>query len=344
MACNNTSSFEKIPFKLPFDVQCILGVDLFVIVIALLLNFLGILVLLRRKLKNISPQNILIIHMSFVSIINIFTNATAVYWKYHGSRFTNAFIVVYYFAHMAYILNLCLLSLDRFMFVAFPFRYRTKMTKVIVFSCLCVLWLLSIILGLLIEYGDIANEWFRQNASYVYNGFVIAFSICIYTFIVVRTYHSSLINSNHLLIKKMKKLFIMPFLIVFTFFLFVFLPHLIAYNVQIKSKNTRKLLLLALIGINVLNNVSDPIIYMYLQPAARKKLLLFIRKFKAFLTGRKLNLFPSIFGIYYHRKNKDESFTSCTATLEVNFETITPGFANQTQIVKPSEAQDTNLT
>ncbi|XP_012554178.2 melanopsin isoform X1 [Hydra vulgaris] len=313
--CNNTSCKDNVMLTLPSDVKFILGVDVFIIFIALVLNIIGISLLFTRKLKNLSPQNIFIMHMSFVSIINIFNNAVAVHWKYQSSRFTKTFVAVYYFAHMAYIINLCLLSLDRFMFVAFPFKYRTKMTNFIVFCSLVLLWLFSIIFGLLIRYGGIANDWFFSNAAYLYNGFVIALAFCIYAYIVIKIHFSSLKNDNQLVNKKAKKLFIMPFLIISSFFMFVFLPHLIAENVKIKSKNTKKLLLLALIGINLLNNVSDPIIYIYLQPDAWKKLVLLTRKFKGLFTFQSFN--------FLNHKKRAASLTKYQS-FEINIETIEP--------------------
>ena len=107
---------------------------------------------------------------------------------------------------------------------------------------------------------------------------VIAFSNLIYILIIIKVRSSNKIHVNSKTAKISKKLFIMPFLIVLTFFLFAFLPNVIAYNVHFDKKHTKKVLIISLIGINVLNNVSDPIIYIYLQPAARKRLVGFIKR------------------------------------------------------------------
>nr|XP_047142544.1 histamine H2 receptor-like [Hydra vulgaris] len=279
--CSNTSCKDNITFTLPSDVKYMFGVDVLILIIALVFNIIGILLLFTRKLKNLSPQNIFIMHMSFVSIVNIFNNAVAMYWKCYSLKYTEDFIAVYYFAHMAYIINLCLLSLDRFMFVAFPLKYQSKMTNFIVFCSLIFLWMFSMAFGFAIKYGGIFNNWFNRNAAYTYNGFVVALTVCVYLYIIFKVRFSSLKNDNQFVNKKTKKLFVMPFLIITSFFMFVFLPHLIAVYVKVKSKN---LLVLAMIGVNLLNNVSDPIIYIYLQPDARKKLGLYKKIIKTFFT------------------------------------------------------------
>ncbi|XP_012554180.1 succinate receptor 1 [Hydra vulgaris] len=316
---NNTSVSIKLA-PLAYDVKVILGIDVFIIVVAFLFNIVGILLLLSPKLKNLTPQNIYIIHMSFLSIINIGNNARAVYWKYHRTRLTKNFIAIYYLAHMAYIINLCFLSLDRLMFVAFPFQYRIKKSKFLVLLSLFILWLVSIVFGLLIKFGGIANDWFYHYASYIYNGFVIVLAVCVYVFIGFKTHLSFLIHRNRFANKKTKKLFTMSFLIIFTFFLFVFLPHLIAENVKFKSRKTKNLLVLGLIGVNILNNLSDPVIYIYFQPTVSKKLALFFRKFKNTFSCWKFNFLSPIFSVFYKNRKRKETVTSCSS-LEIRIET-----------------------
>ena len=267
----NTTYFNGVSFHM------VVAFDILVIVAAFLLNILGICLLIKRKLKNLTTQNILIIHLSFVSIVNICTNTTALYWKFHNTNFTEAFIAVYYFAHMGYVINLSLLVFDRFLCIAFPFYYKRKMTKFITFIEFGFLWLFSSAFGFLIHYSYLKN-FISTYGSYVYNGFLCVFYLCVYIFIIIKMYCSTTSVGREL---HSKKLFLIPTLIVFSFFLFVFLPHVIAYNVKLKSKNSKHLLLLGLIGINMVNNVSDPIIYIYLQKNARQQLASFIKWLKA---------------------------------------------------------------
>ena len=154
MSFNNTTSEVK-AFILSNNIKVVLGIDFVVIVVAFCLHVLGITLLVQRKLENITPQNILIIHLSLISIINVFTNGTADLWKFQGARFTKAFIAVYYIAHMAYILNLIILSVDRFLFVRYPFRYKEKLyfVRILAFITINIIWILSIIFGMVIRYG-----------------------------------------------------------------------------------------------------------------------------------------------------------------------------------------------
>ncbi|XP_065664394.1 type-1 angiotensin II receptor-like [Hydra vulgaris] len=341
LMCNNSALLSgKKKLTLTYSMKVILGFDVLIIVVALLLHIVGLSVLLSLRQKKLSPQKIFIVHLSFVSIINIISTTTVVHSEYQGYKiYDNTLILAFNCAHMAYINNLCLLTLDRFMFIAFPFRYRARITKCIIFCSLGVLWLISIISGISMTFSKNSNftvVWFCSTAFFIYTGFVIGLTICVYGFIVVRTYYSSLINGNQIL--KKKKLFIIPFLIIFTFFLFAFLPHLIYYYATVNSNNTGKNWLVILIGINTLNNVSDPIIYIYLQATAMAQFLMLIRKLMASMSivSRKMCFFsPAYF--YYQRKRKVASFTS-NSDFDLDFQNIesVERFGNELAVLQNS--------
>ena len=258
------------------EISAIFVIDFLVIALALFFHLLGIILILTNKSKRngiiqyeFSNQHLLLLHLSIVSIIGVFINSVAIYHKTHRIRYPQYFVVIYYVAYIAYIINLVYLSFDRLVLVLFPLKYRKADSKVLLMSGLVVLWVLAILYGIMMKYAKFINHGgYRKYASFVYNGLVVLVTLLIYVIIICKVNLLSDMNSSKITNKSKKanvKIYLVPFLIVGTFFLFNIVPAIITSTMKFDRAD-----LILLIGINVLNYVSDPVIYIFIQPSIYK--------------------------------------------------------------------------
>jgi len=253
------------------------------------LHLLGIVLILISETKKYlhtmkySNQNILLLHLSIVSIISLFTNSIAVYNKTMKIRFPDYFIMIYYISYITYIINLLYLSLDRLFFVFFPLRYRTIVSKLMIGVALLICWALGISYGFMMKYAKFINHGdYNRYASFVYNGALVFFTIIIYAAIIYKIHVSGKNLGNQKqendTKNKMKKKvnirkYLVPFLIVFTFFLFNIIPAIIT-----SEASYGRAAIIGLIGLNILNHVTDPMIYIFIQPSIRKRLHMLLKR------------------------------------------------------------------
>ena len=258
------------------EISAIFAIDFLVIALALFFHLLGIILILTNKSKRngiiqyeFSNQHLLLLHLSIVSIIGIFINSVAIYHKTHRIRYPQYFVVIYYVAYIAYIINLVYLSFDRLVLVLFPLKYKKTDSKVLLMSGLAVLWVLAILYGIMMKYAKFINHGgYRKYASFVYNGLVVLVTLLIYVIIIRKVNLLSDMNSSKITNKSKKanvKIYLVPFLIVGTFFLFNIVPAIVTSTTKFDRAD-----LILLIGINVLNYVSDPVIYIFIQPSIYK--------------------------------------------------------------------------
>ena len=275
---NLTLTSTTKPFKVIWtkEISAIFAIDFLIIALALFFHLLGIVLILTNKSKRnglvqyeFSNQHLLLLHLSIVSIIGVFINSVAIYHKTHRIRYPQYFIVIYYVAYLAYIINLVYLSFDRLILVLFPLKYRKKDSKALLISALAILWVLAILYGIMMKYAKFINHGgYRKYASFVYNGIVVLVTLLIYVIIICKVNLLSDMNSSKITSKSKKtniRKYLVPFLIVGTFFLFNIVPAIITSTIKFDRAD-----LILLIGINVLNYVSDPVIYIFIQPSIYK--------------------------------------------------------------------------
>ena len=258
------------------EITALFAFDFLIIALALFFHLLGILLILTNKKKRngvvrheLSNQHLLLLHLSIVSIIGVFINSVAIYNQAHRIRYPHYFIVIYYVAYIAYIINLVYLSFDRLVLVLFPLKYKKSGYKFVLMGALIMLWVLAILYGIMMKYAKFINHGgFRKYASFFYNGLVVLITLLIYVIIIckinlISNVHSSKTTKNFS--KRNIRKYIVPFLIVGTFFLFNIVPAVITATTKFDRAD-----LMLLIGVNVLNYVSDPVIYIFIQPAIYK--------------------------------------------------------------------------
>ena len=272
------------------EISAIFAIDFLIIGLALFFHLLGMLLILTNKKRRngivqheLSNQHLLLLHLSTVSIIGIFINAVAVYHKTHRIRFPHYFIVVFFVAYIAYIINLVYLSFDRLLLVFSPLKYRKLASKITLVSALAILWVLAILYGIMMKYAKFINHGgYSKYASFVYNGFVVLITLIIYVIIICKVNISSNMHSKIVGQKKRTNIrkYIVPLLIVGTFFLFNIVPAIITSTTKFDRAD-----IILLIGINVLNYVSDPIIYIFIQPSIYKHLIKSVKSLYYRCTG-----------------------------------------------------------
>ena len=293
-------SYRSLDENWSAELTAVFVIDFTLIGIAILLHALGMfLQITMTKARDISNQSALLVHLSFASMFSIGTSASAVYHKSFRIRFADEFIVFYYIAYMLYIINLVYLSADRLLFVYLSTSYHKYMTKKVLTVAIVLLWILSIGYGLFIKYAKFINHTnYLKFAPHVYNGAVCLFTLVSYVAVIVKVRRTqsqvnsvrrtqSQINSvnNSKLQQKSSEgrkaaTFVLPVCIVLTFFFFNILPSILTMYVKVKGRKARQLYVIGLIGVNVLNNVSDPLLYIFLQSNIQIKLKRYLAKLK----------------------------------------------------------------
>ena len=272
---NLTTNITSKPSKVIWtsEISALFAIDFLIIALALFFHLLGILLILTNKRKRngivrheLSNQHLLLLHLSIVSIIGVFINAVAIYNQAHRIRYPNYFIIIYYVAYIAYILNLVYLSFDRVVLVLLPLKYKKSGYKFVLMGALIMLWVLAILYGIMMKYAKFINHGgYRKYASFVYNGLVVLITLLIYVIIICKVNLLSNVQSSNTTKncnKRNIRKYIVPFLIVGTFFLFNIVPAIITATTKFDRAD-----LILLIGVNVLNYVSDPVIYIFIQPS-----------------------------------------------------------------------------
>jgi len=267
-AANNTELTSTARMTAP--VTCLIVLVYILIAVAILMHMIGI-VLILTKSSEMTNQSRLLLHLSVVSIALLCLNVYAVYG--FTVRKTNAtFKIAFYVIYIAYIVNLLLLTVDRLALAFMVLRYSQVMSRGLCYVQLAVLWILALTYGLAVRYVKSLNSSMalRHDVSFGYNGFVVCFTGLSYAIILVRVKTSaSRVSSSHTVTRDLFKKYLIPVFLVSSFFLLNVFPALIER--YIKQSRTPEITIL-LIGLNCLNNLFDPIIYIFLQRSIREKL------------------------------------------------------------------------
>lgn len=263
------------------ELKVLFIINMLVIGIGILFHIIGILLIVSKS-SEMSNQSILLVHLSVVSLLTLGTNIYAVHHKSFHIFFSHYFIMVYYVAYITYILNLILLTLDRLLMAFVNIRYQSIVTRTKTTVSLIVTWLLAIGYGLMVKYASFyKNRYaFVENESFIYNGFVVCFTALSYTAIAIKIKVSARDVHSTRMVKENSKKYIIPLVIVFSFFLMNLLPPALqkAFPDQL-TKTQTQYLTIGLIGVNCLNNLSDAIVYIFLQRTIRKRLMRYTREY-----------------------------------------------------------------
>ena len=282
MDINETVTVTE-PESVKETVTILAVIDIFLLVVATFLNFLAMMLQISTlKRRNLSSQSVLLIHLNGVAFTNIFVNGWAVAIHGFKSKFglgkERAFVVIYTTAHMAYILNLIFLTLDRLLYVLLKLNYKKYIKTYVLILSVSLIWILSIAFGFFLKYGKYDRAKFFEYSHHVYNGFTTAFAAVAYIIIIAEVLISSKVSgaSSNDSLKRIRK-FLLPFLIVMTFFLFTYLPGIITAHINLGDR--QKILIVGLIGVNILNIISDPLIYIFLQPKIKRQFNKYMNKY-----------------------------------------------------------------
>lgn len=135
--------------------KCLIGIPLAIIIfMSLTGNLLVCLAIYTdrrlRKLGNLFLVSLAISDLFVSSLVMTFAVANDVmgYWMF-GSQFCDTWIAFDVMCSTASILNLCAISLDRFIHIKDPLRYGRWMTKRVVLMAIAGIWLMSALVSFL---------------------------------------------------------------------------------------------------------------------------------------------------------------------------------------------------
>lgn len=257
-----------------------------VIGIAIFLHVSGVLLLLTR-MSEMNNQSMLLIHFSLVSIPLLSINICAVHLigtsRYREQNLNNSALVVgYYTIHVAYIVNLLLLTIDRLALAFLNLKYSFVMSRKMFGLQAVILWSVAVVYGMITKYVSPISDSpeVRHDVSFAYNGFVVAFAILSYTGIFIRLrMTSSSSTPSGTLSRDMSKRYLIPALLVTTFMTLNLFPAIIERFIVLDDTPSASANQtrhhddeLTLIGLNCLNILLGPIIYVVLQRTIREKL------------------------------------------------------------------------
>ena len=258
-----------------------------IIAIAMFLHVSGILLLFTR-LSEMNNQSMLLIHYSFVSIALLSINICAVHLigtsRYREQNSNNSsLVVVFYTIHVAYIVNLLLLTIDRLALAFLNLKYSFVMSRKMFGLQAVIMWSVAVLYGIITKYVSPISDSpeVRHDVSFAYNGFVVAFAFLSYAaiFIRIRMTSSSASTPSPTLSRDLFKRYLIPVLLVTSFMTLNLFPAIIERfivvdDAMIASTNQTRHHddTLTLIGLNCLHILFGPIIYVVLQRTIREKL------------------------------------------------------------------------
>ena len=250
------------------DIAFVISLDCLVFMIAVALNIIGAKILLKNGIRKITNQKLFLVHLSFVTLLSLATNIFAIFLKASCIKFPRSFIICFYIVYIAYIGNLIILTGDRALFVWLVLRYKSVCTKTNAYKSIIASWVIAICYGVILQMcGLLTIPKYVKYASFVYNGFTVLFTIVVYIFIALKVASSSKrvhVRRSSLAVERKKyKKHILPLYIALTFILFSIVPPLIVNEVEYDKEDTQ-IVVLGMIGVNMLNSISDPVTYILL--------------------------------------------------------------------------------
>ena len=265
------------------QVSTLLVLVYLVIVIAIFLHLSGIL-LLFSKLSEINNQTMLLMHYSVVSIILLCFNICTAHLTgsprqtlqqhYHPA---DSVAVGFYTIHIAFIVNLLLLTIDRLALSFLNLKYSFVMSRKMFCLQIVIMWIVAVVYGLITKYVSPIRESssVQHDVSFAYNGFVVTFTLLSYAAIFIRVRITPTSSASVTLSRDLFKRYLIPLFLVAIFFLLNLTPTIIerfVIVVPLTNYKEQRDVTLTLIGLNSLQLLFGPIIYVVLQRKMREKL------------------------------------------------------------------------
>jgi len=255
------------------NITALIAIAYVIITVAFLFHIVGMILILTKS-SEMTNQSLLLLHLSTTSIALLAVNVYAVY-SFANSLPTNIqFRVTFYTIYIAYVVNLLLLGMDRLALAFLDIRYSHVMSRKMFTLQIALLWILSVTFGLVTKYVAAlnGNMNIRQEVSFSYNGFVVLFTAFSYVtiYIRVRSSRENVQSAGSTLSRDLFKKYLIPACLVLSYFLLNLVPSIIERFIN--NTAHRRDVTIALIGLNCLNNLVEPIIYVFLQRSIRQKL------------------------------------------------------------------------
>ena len=259
-------------FEPPSDeLIALFGMNMTIIILGIIFHTVCILLSWSKNTRT-SNQSILLVHFSLVSIVSLSTNIYSTHHKTYSIRFSEQYIQCFYVIYINYILNLMLLTTDRLLLALLSIKYATIVKRRYIFLFLLLSWLAAISYGIVLRYTNFYKNLIRKTSgiSLIYNGCVVGYTILSYVVIGVIVNRSAKASGQSS--RKSFLSHITPLAIVGSFFFFNVFPALLILwiKMDVQSKSFQYLVV-GLIGVNCLNNVTDAILYVFLQRRIRRR-------------------------------------------------------------------------
>ena len=279
------------------EMTALYGIDFLLIGMAFLLNKLGIVLLLKAKTCGINNQNVLLVHLSFVSILCLCLISAGLFWKSNHVQFPNWYITLFYVTSMAYLCNLLAMIIDRLLFVLLRMKYSIVITKTVIVMMIVIIWVVAVSCGAV--YSKLKNLTIkdRENASHIYNGLFMTISVVSYFIIELDLLRSPPTQRYEYRNSKMpdrkekrkggiqRRKYLTTFVIVLPFFFLSVLPSFILESLE-KEMSYFDILTVVFLGVNVTNYLIVPIIYIFTQPKVRELFDSFFTRTKSYIHNK----------------------------------------------------------
>lgn len=260
--------------------MCLIMAGYVIIAVAILMHIFGIMLIIIKS-SEMTNLLILLMHLSFISIILLAVTTFSIYKHLNSirSKYKMWLVVLYYIVKVAYICNLVLLTLDRLFMTFFDIRYRIIVTRTKLYIALAALWMIAIAYGVLVKFSTAINYTMstREKVSLSYNGFAVLFTFAAYTVMSIKVKcMASKLGTNNSVTRDLCHKRLIPFLMVLFFFMFSMLPSIIEKQLYSRGDNKTstehaRMVKIGLIDMHCLNHLLDPIIYILFQRCIRKK-------------------------------------------------------------------------
>ena len=265
----------EIGTKTTHNTTCATITVIAVIGIAVVFHIFGIMLIIIKS-SEMSNQSILLMHLSFISIILLAEKAYIVY------RYTNPLsvclygpwtAVVFYAMHTAYLLSLSILSIDRLLFAIYDVHYRAVFSRIKLYFGILAVWLIATGYGLMVHYApDLKiSQAFLANVFFSCNSFTVAFTLLAYFVIILRVKTNAKANICPHQSRDHLGKYAIPFCMVLFFFIFNMVPLLVVKKIEINNAHAW-ILSMIVIGMDCLKHLLDAMIYIFLQQSICKKL------------------------------------------------------------------------
>ncbi len=243
--------------------------------IAILLHSLGIYLLVTQNREK-SNQTILLINMSATEIIlSIITILRCLFTIFNISTATAINSSIELGMVICLYCAMLLILIERLIGVIFPLRHRVIVSKRRIKNAIAVAWIISVATGItghFVMLMTFKRYFFIPADSALVLAFIITYAKILFRIIKRRqiTNETQQTNAerrkNHIF-QSHKRFFIVAGLIIFTYIIFIYIPDVILAFVPVGNDVSECLYTLFCLSL-----VSDPLVYIFLQPELRKKI------------------------------------------------------------------------